>query len=81
MSENGPVISSASLGACPLPQSRYDRIALGHGSGGLLTSELIQRLFLPAFGNDVLAALEDQATVCLPSAGTPRIATLDPPGV
>jgi hydrogenase expression/formation protein HypE len=31
----------------------------------LLTAELIQRLFVPAFGNEVLAALEDQATVRL----------------
>ena len=35
----------------------------GHGSGGQLTADLIQRLFVPAFGNDVLARLEDQATV------------------
>jgi len=53
--------------ACPLPQSQYDRILLGHGSGGRLTAELIQRLFVPGFGNDILAALEDQATVRLPS--------------
>ena len=53
------------FGACPLPGSRYDRILLGHGSGGWLTADLIQRLFVPAFGNDVLAALEDQATVRL----------------
>src|SRR5436309_9241442 len=53
------------FGTCPLPQSRYDRIILGHGSGGRLTAELIQRVFLPGFGNDVLAALEDQATVSL----------------
>jgi hydrogenase expression/formation protein HypE len=30
-----------------------------------LTAELIQRLFLPAFDNEVLAALEDQAIVAL----------------
>jgi hydrogenase expression/formation protein HypE len=55
----------------------YDRILLGHGSGGLMTAELIQRLFLPAFGNGVLAALEDQATVALPGLDegrSPRIA-------
>src|SRR3954464_4717238 len=52
-------------GGCPLPRSRYDRIVMGHGGGGLLTAELIQRLFVPAFGNEVLAALEDQATVRL----------------
>src|SRR5262245_13912850 len=50
---------------CPLPQSRYDHILLGHGSGGRLTADLIQRVFVPGFGNEVLAALEDQATVSL----------------
>ncbi len=36
------------LGTCPVPKSDYDRILLGHGSGGQLTSELIRRLFVPA---------------------------------
>jgi hydrogenase expression/formation protein HypE len=53
-------------GTCPLPVSSYDRIVLGHGGGGLLSAQLVERLFLPAYGNDVLAALEDQATVSLP---------------
>jgi hydrogenase expression/formation protein HypE len=75
----GPDAATAepTFGACPLPRSSYDRILLGHGSGGLLTAELIQRLFLPAFGNDLLNALEDQATVRLPAldgAPSPRIA-------
>jgi hydrogenase expression/formation protein HypE len=51
--------------ACPVPLSRYDHVLLGHGSGGRLTAELIERLFLPAFRNDVLCALEDQATISL----------------
>ncbi len=55
------------FGACPLPQSRFDQILLGHGSGGQLTAELIQRLFVPGFANEVLGALEDQATLTLPS--------------
>lgn len=63
--------SAVGLGSCPVPKSRYDQILLGHGSGGRLTAELIQSLFLPAFGNDVLAALEDQATV---PAGSQRVA-------
>jgi hydrogenase expression/formation protein HypE len=54
--------------ACPLPVSQYERIVLGHGSGGRLTAELVSRLFLPAFANDVLAALEDQATVAVGGA-------------
>jgi hydrogenase expression/formation protein HypE len=51
--------------ACPLPNSRYDHILLGHGSGGQLTNDLIRRLFVPGFGGEVLAALEDQATVAV----------------
>jgi hydrogenase expression/formation protein HypE len=66
------------FGSCPLPQSQYDRILLGHGSGGRLTADLIQRVFVPGFGNEVLAALEDQATVSLDGkdngAKGPRVA-------
>lgn len=56
------------FGACPLPISKYDHIVLGHGSGGRLTNELVSRLFLPAFPGEILAALEDQATVRVGSA-------------
>jgi hydrogenase expression/formation protein HypE len=57
------VVVPEAFGACPTPLGRYDRIVLGHGSGGRLTADLVSRLFVPAFANDVLAALEDQATV------------------
>lgn len=53
---------------CPAPISRHEHILLGHGSGGKLSAELIGRLFLPAFDNGILAALEDQATITLHSA-------------
>ncbi len=65
------------FGACPVPNTRADHVLLGHGSGGQMTADLIQRLFVPGFGGDILAALEDQATVSLGgSNGTkaPRIA-------
>jgi hydrogenase expression/formation protein HypE len=65
------------FGACPVPQSRYDHILLGHGSGGQLTADLIQRLFVPGFSNDVLGALEDQATLHLEMVSetvSPRLA-------
>src|SRR5437867_3204572 len=39
------------LGLCPVPKSQYDHVLLGHGSGGQLTSDLIRRLFVPAFDN------------------------------
>jgi len=51
--------------ACPIPLSNHEHVALGHGSGGTLTAELIARLFLPELGNQVLNALEDQAIVNL----------------
>ncbi len=56
--------------ACPVPHHDYERVLLGHGSGGKLSAELIRRLFLPALGNEILNALEDQATLDLNGAAT-----------
>ncbi len=53
------------FGSCPVQIGQYDHVVLGHGSGGRLTQELVSRLFLPAFHNETLAALEDQATLSL----------------
>src|ERR1700712_810567 len=36
---------------CPLPLRETKRIVMGHGGGGLLSEELIENLFLPAFGS------------------------------
>jgi hydrogenase expression/formation protein HypE len=38
-----------------------DLILLGHGSGGLLSHKLIEKVFLPHFGNALLSPLEDSA--------------------
>ena len=46
---------------CPLPKSHRDQIQMGHGSGGKMSAELIQSLFLPGLGSCGPAALEDQA--------------------
>lgn len=57
-------ITAESPGAsCPLPISHHQQIVLGHGSGGKLTAQLIEDVFLPAFGNSVLNKLDDQAVV------------------
>jgi len=40
-----------------------DRILLAHGSGGQLSHELVERLFLRYFDNPILARLDDAATV------------------
>jgi len=50
---------------CPLPLGAGDRVLLGHGSGGTLSVDLLQKLFLPAFANPVLSRLDDQAIVCV----------------
>jgi hydrogenase expression/formation protein HypE len=49
--------------SCPLPIASTDRVLLGHGSGGKLTAELIERLILPALGNPALAHLNDHSVV------------------
>ncbi len=51
------------FGACPIPIFDHKQIVLGHGSGGKLTAELIEKIFLPAFANPVLDKLDDQAVL------------------
>lgn len=48
---------------CPLPLEDYDAVTIGHGGGGKLAQRLIEELFLPAIGNDVLAELGDGAVL------------------
>jgi hydrogenase expression/formation protein HypE len=60
---NGP--HSVLFGSCPIPIFEHRQIVLGHGSGGKLTSELIDNIFLPAFRNPVLDKLDDQAVVAV----------------
>ena len=46
---------------CPVPIADTSEVLLAHGSGGKLTSQLIERMILPAFHNPELAPLNDQA--------------------
>lgn len=55
--------------SCPLPISATERILLGHGSGGKLTAELIEKMIVPAFANPALDALDDQAVLPFGSIG------------
>jgi hydrogenase expression/formation protein HypE len=50
---------------CPLPLADVEEILLGHGSGGKLTARLVEKMFLPAFSNPELDALDDQAIVSI----------------
>ncbi len=58
---------------CPVPQGRYDRIILGHGSGGKLSADLLREVILPVLGNETLNRLEDQATCPFPAATGARL--------
>ena len=42
---------------------KNDRIKLAHGGGGLLSNELIEKLFLPIIGNPILNKLNDQGII------------------
>ncbi len=54
---------------CPVPLADGKRILLGHGGGGRLTRELVERVFVPAFRNEALAALHDSAVLDRPPGG------------
>jgi hydrogenase expression/formation protein HypE len=48
---------------CPVPIKPNDTVVLGHGSGGKLSHDLINRLFLPELGKAAPRALDDAAIV------------------
>ncbi|MEQ9407554.1 MAG: hydrogenase expression/formation protein HypE [Fuerstiella sp.] len=56
---------------CPMPLRDYPSIVLGHGGGGLLSGELVEHLFLPAFRNPALERLGDSSVV---QVGAQRLA-------
>lgn len=49
------------------PRLRDDVVTLAHGAGGGASAALLEAVFLPAFGNDVLEAQTDAALLTLPS--------------
>lgn len=57
-----------SRGACPAPLRSGERVVLGHGGGGQLSRELVEGLFVPAYGNPVLARLGDSSVLDLNGA-------------
>ena len=46
---------------CPIPISQYPQVLMAHGGGGQLTNQLIERMFIPAFGNPALDVRHDGA--------------------
>jgi hydrogenase expression/formation protein HypE len=52
---------------CPIPIEQYPNVLLAHGGGGRLTQQLLEKIFLPAFGNSMLGARHDGAVFDLPA--------------
>ncbi len=48
---------------CPIPIATYPHVLLAHGGGGTLMHQLIERMFLPAFGGAGLTRQHDGALV------------------
>jgi hydrogenase expression/formation protein HypE len=48
---------------CPAPLRDSPNIVMGHGGGGALSAELVEHLFLPAYGEAADAELGDSAVV------------------
>lgn len=51
------------FGECPLPIFEHSQIVLGHGGGGKLTAELIEKVFVSRFANPTLERMNDSALV------------------
>jgi hydrogenase expression/formation protein HypE len=50
---------------CPVPLQPRETVVLGHGSGGRLSHDLINRLFLPELGKAAPRALDDAAVLTI----------------
>jgi len=56
---------------CPIPITNYNEIVLAHGSGGKLSHQLMEKMVLPQFWNELLEPLHDGAIF---SIGGQRVA-------
>ncbi|WP_406142332.1 hydrogenase expression/formation protein HypE [Streptomyces sp. NBC_01089] len=57
---------------CPVPLRETPSVVMGHGGGGAMSGELIEHLFLPAYGSAAAAELGDSAV--LSAGGGSRLA-------
>ncbi|MCX6133849.1 MAG: hydrogenase expression/formation protein HypE [Ignavibacteriales bacterium] len=54
--------------SCPIPISDYPQVLLAHGGGGKLSQQIIQKMILPQFRNELLEPLHDGAVFSLNGA-------------
>lgn len=48
---------------CPVPLPHQGRIIMGHGSGGKMSHDLVNKIFMPVFDNPSLRAADDAGVV------------------
>ena len=58
--------SAGAFSSCPVPLPHRREITVGHGGGGRLTQDLIDRIFRPAFAPGAAEAQHDGALLQLP---------------
>ncbi|MEV7422133.1 hydrogenase expression/formation protein HypE [Streptomyces sp. NPDC091212] len=54
---------------CPVPLRETPTVVMGHGGGGAMSAELVEHLFLPAYGSAAASELGDSAVLTV-GAGT-----------
>ena len=59
--------------ACPVPLPHKSQIVIGHGSGGRMTMDLIEKVFLPHLDSPALRQGNDAACLRLPGVSTGRL--------
>ena len=59
--ESNNKLDIASGLVCPIPKSEYDKVLLAHGGGGTLMHQLIQKMFVSQFDNELLNVQHDGA--------------------
>lgn len=59
------ILDATTFGSCPVPRTDYEHVLLGHGSGGKLTADLIEQVFIAGYGGSKHVPLEDQAVVTI----------------
>ncbi|MBV7672637.1 hydrogenase expression/formation protein HypE [Streptomyces halstedii] len=55
---------------CPVPLRDTGSVMMGHGGGGAMSAELVEHLFLPAYGTAASSELGDSAVLGIGAAGT-----------
>lgn len=70
-SASGPAAVDMESWVCPAPLRDAPNILMGHGGGGAMSAELIEHLFLPAFGSAADTGLGDSALLRI---GAERVA-------